>query len=138
MLKRVAVCRPNVRYRSDHLIGSDSDMRSRLIRQSKFRGSYLLFFFSSRRRHTRCSRDWSSDVCSSDLVATTGQALDFTPAFSPDGKTLAFSRAAEEGTDLYTVNIKDGCCLQRLTVGRFRSEERRVGKECRSRWSPYH
>src|SRR2546422_1102228 len=28
-----------------------------------------LFFFSSRRRHTRCSRDWSSDVCSSDLLA---------------------------------------------------------------------
>ena len=52
-------------------------------------------------------------------VATTGQALDFTPAFSPDGKTLAFSRANEEGTDIYTVNIKDNCCLQRLTVGRF-------------------
>src|SRR2546429_246391 len=30
----------------------------------------MLFFFSSRRRHTRCSRDWSSDVCSSDLVGT--------------------------------------------------------------------
>src|SRR6266542_1820595 len=29
----------------------------------------ILFFFSSRRRHTRCSRDWSSDVCSSDLRA---------------------------------------------------------------------
>src|SRR2546422_8837643 len=29
----------------------------------------VLFFFSSRRRHTRCSRDWSSDVCSSDLTA---------------------------------------------------------------------
>src|SRR2546429_5539851 len=29
------------------------------------------FFFSSRRRHTRCSRDWSSDVCSSDLVLAT-------------------------------------------------------------------
>src|SRR3990172_10605840 len=28
---------------------------------------YKVFFFSSRRRHTRCSRDWSSDVCSSDL-----------------------------------------------------------------------
>src|SRR5256884_6890966 len=27
----------------------------------------IVFFFSSRRRHTRCSRDWSSDVCSSDL-----------------------------------------------------------------------
>src|SRR6266550_8284138 len=31
-------------------------------------GIVLFFFFSSRRRHTRCSRDWSSDVCSSDLV----------------------------------------------------------------------
>src|SRR2546422_5963047 len=30
----------------------------------------LFFFFSSRRRHTRCSRDWSSDVCSSDLECT--------------------------------------------------------------------
>src|SRR2546429_4938017 len=28
----------------------------------------VMFFFSSRRRHTRCSRDWSSDVCSSDLI----------------------------------------------------------------------
>src|SRR2546429_3467962 len=35
-------------------------------------GSTLFFFFSSRRRHTRCSRDWSSDVCSSDLVTNTG------------------------------------------------------------------
>src|SRR2546422_7789030 len=31
-------------------------------------GRCWFFFFSSRRRHTRCSRDWSSDVCSSDLV----------------------------------------------------------------------
>src|SRR2546422_4929882 len=30
------------------------------------------FFFSSRRRHTRCSRDWSSDVCSSDLAGPAG------------------------------------------------------------------
>src|SRR5256884_7039470 len=30
---------------------------------------HYFFFFSSRRRHTRCSRDWSSDVCSSDLGA---------------------------------------------------------------------
>src|SRR2546429_7440508 len=29
---------------------------------------FVFFFFSSRRRHTRCSRDWSSDVCSSDLL----------------------------------------------------------------------
>src|SRR2546429_1167858 len=32
-------------------------------------GDSGVFFFSSRRRHTRCSRDWSSDVCSSDLMA---------------------------------------------------------------------
>src|SRR2546429_7386942 len=36
----------------------------------------VFFFFSSRRRHTRCSRDWSSDVCSSDLKAK-GTALGF-------------------------------------------------------------
>ena len=52
-------------------------------------------------------------------VATTGSALDFTPAFSPDAQTMAFSRATEEGTDLYTINIKNNCCLRRLTVGRF-------------------
>ena len=52
-------------------------------------------------------------------VSTTGTALDFTPAFSPDGQTIAFSRATEEGTDLYTINIKNNCCLRRLTVGRF-------------------
>src|SRR5207302_10092625 len=61
------------------------------------------FFFSSRRRHTRFSRDWSSDVCSSDLTPSTCAAL---------GKNC--------GT------VPDGC-------GGVRSEERRVGKECRSR-----
>src|SRR5690606_41031521 len=34
-----------------------------------------VFFFSSRRRHTRFSRDWSSDVCSSDLPKTLGRFL---------------------------------------------------------------
>src|SRR5256884_2617843 len=33
---------------------------------------WVFFFFSSRRRHTRCSRDWSSDVCSSDLERRPG------------------------------------------------------------------
>src|SRR2546429_9907129 len=36
----------------------------------------LCFFFSSRRRHTRCSRDWSSDVCSSDLPQITVRLTD--------------------------------------------------------------
>jgi TolB protein len=52
-------------------------------------------------------------------VATTGARLDFTPAFSPDAQTMAFSRASDEGTDIYTLNIKDNCCLRRLTVGRL-------------------
>jgi len=52
-------------------------------------------------------------------VSTTGTALDFTPAFSPDQQTMVFSRATEEGTDLYSINIKTNCCLRRLTVGRF-------------------
>src|SRR5256884_2457740 len=37
----------------------------------------VFFFFSSRRRHTRCSRDWSSDVCSSDLVTREYRGADF-------------------------------------------------------------
>jgi len=52
-------------------------------------------------------------------VSSTGTALDFTPAFSPDQLTMAFSRATEEGTDLYSINVKSNCCLRRLTVGRF-------------------
>src|SRR2546429_3495942 len=36
----------------------------------------LVCFFSSRRRHTRCSRDWSSDVCSSDLIGHVGSGFD--------------------------------------------------------------
>jgi TolB protein len=47
----------------------------------------------------------------------TGQNI--TPAFSPDGRTLAYAHMTEQGTDLYTVNIAAQCCSQRLTVGRF-------------------
>src|SRR3989442_12395301 len=69
----------------------------------------LFFFFSSRRRHTRCGRDWSSDVCSSDLCARRGrcsfrppdrrvkfgvQLPHFGPLASGEG-TLALARRAE-------------------------------------------
>src|SRR5690606_39829056 len=43
---------------------------------------YFFFFFSSRRRHTRFSRDWSSDVCSSDLISIPYQ--EFTTHFGVD------------------------------------------------------
>src|SRR2546429_7471526 len=40
-----------------------------MVFRAKVHATFLSFFFSSRRRHTRCSRDWSSDVCSSDLAS---------------------------------------------------------------------
>src|SRR5207245_5718687 len=47
--------------------------------------SWCIFFFSSRRRHTRCYRDWSSDVCSSDLgLAVPGDAKDRVRSLVPD------------------------------------------------------
>src|SRR3712207_7696746 len=96
----------------------------------------LDFFFSSRRRHTRYWRDWSSDVCSSDLEL----------------KIMRQAGALSDWVqDRYRENIRPGRLVQELDFAmaalmveegsrRFpgRSEERRVGKECRSRWSPYH
>src|SRR5439155_9416823 len=55
--------------------------------------SYFCFFFSSRRRHTRWPRDWSSDVCSSDLVDGPTDAA----GACVDGGTMA--RARERGFD---------------------------------------
>src|SRR3989449_7281258 len=80
------------------------------------------FFFSSRRRHTRCSRDWSSDVCSSDLSL----------ACSPRKEGHVASRPLVRVTAPVALLLLGVGCRER------RSEERRVGKECRSRWSPYH
>src|SRR5262245_7276822 len=54
----------------------------------------LFFFFSSRRRHTRCLSDWSSDVCSSDLIVdtfTSGQASRLLPAISASGSLGAIA-----------------------------------------------
>src|SRR5207302_3963973 len=93
------------------------------------------FFFSSRRRHTRFSRDWSSDVCSSDLNAQI-LALDLS---EPLDEAAAVRIGALDDPDLsvslreYFVGFpSDSSSLQLLE----RSEERRVGKECRFKWSP--
>src|SRR3712207_8042017 len=99
--------------------------------------STSVFFFSSRRRHTRYWRDWSSDVCSSELAGTKGQSLATVGRAAPGStfkvvSTLALLRAGLEPTSAVS-------CPNTVTVdGKQRSEERRVGKECRSRWSPYH
>src|SRR3712207_7590853 len=96
----------------------------------------ISFFFSSRRRHTRYWRDWSSDVCSSDLES---EANDIQPMWAPSGQTIYFvsDRGAGRRNNIYAYDLKGGQVRQ-LTRFTDRSEERRVGKECRSRWSPYH
>src|SRR2546422_1322289 len=96
----------------------------------------LIFFFSSRRRHTRCSRDWSSDVCSSDLSNPQCQAfVDQGMGFYYSYVYIQAARSLETA-----VTIDPECAYAWLFLSRSleRSEERRVGKECRSRWSPYH
>src|SRR5256886_5101021 len=94
----------------------------------------FVFFFSSRRRHTRFDCDWSSDVCSSDLSATATLALCGRQALKGlDG--TRFEKGAMGGSP-FAGTLRQASVQQDL-AGR-RSEERRVGKECRSRWSPYH
>src|SRR5207249_8682932 len=74
------------------------------------------FFFSSRRRHTRSKRDWSSDVCSSDLELREERRV--LPAYP-------------QGVHHQRVHAEVGTSVRKLQRGR--SEERRVGKECRCR-----
>src|SRR3712207_6973605 len=97
---------------------------------------FVFCFFSSRRRHTRYWRDWSSDVCSSDLeqlcrAAGDGPVICLLGAVGPDDvEGLIRGRSGP------TVDAAVLADIESWTDAR--SEERRVGKECRSRWSPYH
>ncbi len=52
-------------------------------------------------------------------VAPTTEYQNISPRFSPDGRTLVFARVWGEGTHLFSYNLTQDCCLQRLTVGRF-------------------
>src|SRR5690625_6570463 len=96
----------------------------------------VLFFYSSRRRHTRWPRDWSSDVCSSDL---SNDDLDLHRPFvdkltwpAPEHVGGTMRRVP----DLIDVWFDSGA----MPVAQWhypRSEERRVGKECRSGVAAY-
>src|SRR3546814_20177442 len=82
--------------------------------------------------------DWSSDVCSSDLIAITFAAPLFMPAFS-----VVFLRERVGAARWAAVVVGlIGVLLILQPAGTGRSEERRVGQECvstcRSRWSPFH
>src|SRR5690606_39484376 len=92
-------------------------------------------FFSSRRRHTRFSRDWSSDVCSSDLIPLTEPFLNrtcYTGEVSKahlDQTVTLFGwvhRRRDHGGVIF-IDLRDRAGLAQVVVDP-RSEERRVGK----------
>src|SRR2546427_962073 len=99
----------------------------------------FFFFFSSRRRHTRFDCDWSSDVCSSDL-AKVRDSLSGHAAVLDVHDLHVWALASSTPALTAHVVMRDGTDADALRreLGARRSEERRVGKECRSRWSPYH
>src|SRR5436305_5304090 len=105
------------------------------------------FFFSSRRRHTRCGRDWISDVCSSDLILTidslrlnrgTREVLRGVSLRANRGELVALMGLSGGGK---TPVLRSVAALEPFDGGAIdvgKSEERRVGKECKSRWWPDH
>src|SRR5205085_3928749 len=86
------------------------------------------FFFSSRRRHTRFDCDWSSDVCSSDLTREAPEPL------GPIGDVAAIAVQVEHNEAKRIVGRRVPGKERQPVLGcdMFRSEERRVGKECRA------
>src|SRR5256885_8707818 len=89
--------------------------------------SCLIFFFSSRRRHTRLQGDWSSDVCSSDLK----QALVTLSRENSINEHRALDLANNVRVDLYGEPLPAFFSQENernAAVDKLRSEERRVGK----------
>src|SRR5207247_4205397 len=97
------------------------------------------------RRHTRSTRDWSSDVCSSDLLVrdgnflptaagdrTTGQLFVAYQALYQAQPRILFTKSADAGTT-WTASVAISDNPSTAAVFNPRSEERRVGKECRTR-----
>src|SRR5690606_40819943 len=101
------------------------------------------FFFSSRRRHTRVSRDWSSDVCSSDLKDLAVECGGFNEQIGKYFEdyflwNLIAEKAKVENLPkvLLKYRMSSGSIMSTLK-SRERSEERRVGKESRYRGSSH-
>src|SRR5258707_6348653 len=102
------------------------------------------FCFSSRRRHTRYWRDWSSDVCSSDLFP--GESPGAGNRVIVDGQMLSIDEGNRTRRNLIGLGAGHSTVEADMQVyydasdsgAKLRSEERRVGKESGSRRSPYH
>src|SRR5258707_4441894 len=99
--------------------------------------SSYFFFFSSRRRHTRYWRDWSSDVCSSDLESA-ALSRTMSPSLVAVTRAIEAAQRLQKNWAALQTAEKEATDLTARAQRVARSEERRVGKECRSRWSPYH
>src|SRR5256885_5321645 len=98
-----------------------------------------MFFFSSRRRHTRLQGDWSSDVCSSDLTPEDRIELGVAHVeriMVTIKRSILVEQERQRFVQAYRCEVV--ALLIEIQTKNIRSEERRVGKECRSRWSPYH
>src|SRR5699024_12023137 len=94
------------------------------------------FFFSSRRRHTRSKRDWSSDVCSSDLKVEY-DGLSNSQPLRVDANNHTVTMLVQINGRFLTDDTRHGIVFKdgsnghkSLFMGYARSEERRVGKEC--------
>src|SRR5207302_2649013 len=95
------------------------------------KGVQRFLFFSSRRRHTRFSRDWSSDVCSSDLVIGDAAAKEDYDRIRFGGHGTFGPKEKPINPEIYVSQILEK--LYEAGHGDIRSEERRVGKGCRCR-----
>src|SRR3546814_4545539 len=93
----------------------------------------VFFFFKQKTAYEMRISDWSSDVCSSDLITVLNEAIHV----MADGRRFLVIH----GDDFDGI-VQYAKWLALLGDRAYRSEERRVGKECvstcRSRWSPYH
>src|SRR3546814_4646441 len=112
-------------------------------------GQYSGFFFSSRRRHTRCALVTGVQTCALPIYITTDHLSPSNAILldSAAGEYLAKMGLPEEDFNSYATHRGDHLTAQRATFANpklynERSEERRVGTECvstcRSRWSPYY
>src|SRR2546422_8498461 len=97
-----------------------------MLRRRRLSCFSFFFFFKRKRRHRSCSGDWSSDVCSPDPPPLREEWNGF---FTEDERPNPALQPPQHGLPTVLIGNADED---------ERSEERRVGKECRSRWSPYH
>src|SRR2546426_9317655 len=92
---------------------------------SELRSCVFLFFFSSRRRHTRLQGDWSSDVCSSDLESCASAGLRFLQDDNGKGSTSEDALAYIVGNGI----SRTGVSAPHGMASPFRTKRERMGHQ---------